>query len=244
MPLWQLIWNPDVTYTVVQRDDLAEINPIQIFFCRRPLWRVLAWAGMSILWCCPSSISSANHSVTHPPTCEGWFRRGWHVTCLNHASFCLLTVPRRGFWLWTHKEWRKLVDLVPHHPIVGLVLQVGDAEKFPQALGFESLDSIFQSQWAGSTFHSHRGGWGWQLTCATGTCLCHPCTGMLPSTWNWSPSRLFMLTTALMMFMLLFIILFFSVLTSSSYDCCLSLLVRPWKFTIAATHKIDIVGKS
>ena len=32
---------------------------------------------------------------------------------------------------WTHKG----VDLAPH-PVVGLVLQVGDAEKFPQALGF------------------------------------------------------------------------------------------------------------
>ena len=35
---------------------------------------------------------------------------------------------------WTHKE----VDLAPH-PAFGLVLQVEDAEKFPQALGFESL---------------------------------------------------------------------------------------------------------
>ena len=26
------------------------------------------------------------------------------------------------------------------HPVVGLVLQVEDAEKFPQALGLESLD--------------------------------------------------------------------------------------------------------
>ena len=31
--------------------------------------------------------------------------------------------------LWTRRE----VDLAPH-PIVGLVLKVGDAEKFPQAL--------------------------------------------------------------------------------------------------------------
>ena len=37
-------------------------------------------------------------------------------------------------FLWTHKE----VDLAPH-PVVGLVLQVGDAEKFPQALSFEGL---------------------------------------------------------------------------------------------------------
>ena len=37
--------------------------------------------------------------------------------------------------LWSHKE----IDLTPH-PVVGLVLQVGDAEKFPQVLGSESLD--------------------------------------------------------------------------------------------------------
>ena len=41
-------------------------------------------------------------------------------------------------FLWTHKG----VDLAPH-PVVGLVLQVGDAEKFPQALGFESLDPFY-----------------------------------------------------------------------------------------------------
>ena len=37
-------------------------------------------------------------------------------------------------FLRTHKG----VDLAPH-PVVGLALQVGNAEKFPQALGFESL---------------------------------------------------------------------------------------------------------
>ena len=30
------------------------------------------------------------------------------------------------------------------HPVVGLVLQVGDTEKFPQALAFESLDPLFR----------------------------------------------------------------------------------------------------
>ena len=40
--------------------------------------------------------------------------------------------------LWTHK----VADFA-QHPVVGLVLQVGDAEKFPQALGFESLEIIF-----------------------------------------------------------------------------------------------------
>ena len=56
-------------------------------------------------------------------------------------------------FLWTHKE----ADLAPH-PVVGLVLQVGDAEKFPKTLGFENLDPFFFfSQQAGSLFRS-RGG--------------------------------------------------------------------------------------
>ena len=56
-------------------------------------------------------------------------------------------------FLWTHKE----VDLALR-PVVGLVLQVGDAEKFPQALSFKSLDSFLFSQKAGSMFHSHKKG--------------------------------------------------------------------------------------
>ena len=42
--------------------------------------------------------------------------------------------------LWTNKEF----DLTPH-PVVVFVLQVGDAEKFPQAQGFESLDPFSES---------------------------------------------------------------------------------------------------
>ena len=46
-------------------------------FCRRPLWAVLAWAGMSTLWCCPHSISTPDHGIAHPPRYpEGWFWRG------------------------------------------------------------------------------------------------------------------------------------------------------------------------
>ena len=51
----------------------------------------------------------------------------WRLTCPTHASFRLLTVARRV--PGTHKE----VDLTPH-PVVGLVLKVGDAEKFPRHL--------------------------------------------------------------------------------------------------------------
>ena len=41
---------------------------------------------------------------------------------------------------WSHEE----VDLALH-PVIGLVLQVGDTEKkFPCALGFESLDPFFR----------------------------------------------------------------------------------------------------
>ena len=47
-------------------------------------------------------------------------------------------------FLYTQKE----VDLAPH-PVVGLVLQVGDTEKFLHAPGLESLDPFFQSQQAG-----------------------------------------------------------------------------------------------
>ena len=46
--------------------------------------------------------------------------------------------PSQKRFLWTNKE----VDLAPH-PVVSLVLQVGDAEKFPQALGFEGLGPCF-----------------------------------------------------------------------------------------------------
>ena len=43
-------------------------------------------------------------------------------------------------FLWTHKE----VDLAPHL-VIGLVFHVGHAEIFPHALGFESLESFFES---------------------------------------------------------------------------------------------------
>ena len=50
-------------------------------------------------------------------------------------------------FMWTHKE----VDLAPH-PVVGLVLQVGDTEKFPQTLGFEGLDPFLRVSEQGSCF--------------------------------------------------------------------------------------------
>ena len=50
-------------------------------------------------------------------------------------------------FLWTHKE----VNLAPY-PVVGLVLQVGDAEKFPQVLGFESLVTFLRVSKQGPCF--------------------------------------------------------------------------------------------
>ena len=70
----------------------------------------------------------------------------WRVKCPKHASFRLFTVVRKVF-LWTHKE----VDLTPHQ-VVDLVLQVGDAEKFPQAIGFKSLDPFSKVSKQGPCF--------------------------------------------------------------------------------------------
>ena len=44
-------------------------------------------------------------------------------------------VLERLWWRVTHKEGELAL-----HPIVGLVLREGDADKFPHALGFERLD--------------------------------------------------------------------------------------------------------
>ena len=58
----------------------------------------------------------------------------WHVTCkFPSPNSC------KKRFLWTHKE----VDFALHS-VAGLVLQVEDTKKFPQALGFESLDPFFR----------------------------------------------------------------------------------------------------
>ena len=50
-------------------------------------------------------------------------------------------------FLWTHKK----VDLALHQ-VLGLVLYVGDVEKFPQALDFESLDPFLSVSKKGPSF--------------------------------------------------------------------------------------------
>ena len=66
-------------------------------------------------------------------------RLSWRETCPNHVSFLSLDSCQKRLQ-WTNME----VDLAPH-PVVGLVLQVEDAEKFPQSLGFETLDRFSES---------------------------------------------------------------------------------------------------
>ena len=55
-------------------------------------------------------------------------------------------------FLWTNKE----VDIAPHS-VIGLVLQDGDAEKFPQVLGFEGLDLFFRVCKQGPRFTEENG---------------------------------------------------------------------------------------
>ena len=86
-------------------------------------------------------------------------------------------VPWRKFWrgccgVWHSRTMQisaswQLPEEVPVDPQVSVILlntQVGDADKFPQVLGFESIDHFLQSQQAGSIFHGHRGWWRWQET--------------------------------------------------------------------------------
>ena len=84
------------------------------------------------------------HPYMASPTLQGDLKDGFGeaVVLCDMLEPCKLP-PLNSYqkrFLWTHKE----VDLAPH-PVVGLVLRVEDAEKFPQALGFERLD-LFLSE--------------------------------------------------------------------------------------------------
>ena len=73
-------------------------------------------------------------------------RLSWRLTYPEPRKIPSVASCQKRF-LWTHKE----VDLASH-PVVGLVLQVGDTEKFPQELGFESLDPVFRVSEQGPCF--------------------------------------------------------------------------------------------
>ena len=64
----------------------------------------------------------------------------------EQSEFLSLGSCRKRF-LWIYKEGNLALHLV-----IGLVLQVGDEEKFPQALGFQNLDPFFRVSKLGPCF--------------------------------------------------------------------------------------------
>ena len=85
------------------------------------------------------------------PTIQGALKDGFEeavVACDSPEPFKFPSLDScQKRFLWTHKEF----DFA-WHPVIGLVFQVEDAEKFPQALGFESLDPFFRVSRQGSCF--------------------------------------------------------------------------------------------
>ena len=86
-----------------------------------------------------------------------------------------------------------------------------------------------------------------QSWCGLMQSTCHLCTGLLPDTWNWSPHLNLAIHANI----------YTDVVCAISHDlylscaylhsiCCCSVcesVCEILKFTIAATHKIDVVGK-
>ena len=139
-------------------------------FCGRPLWAVLAWAGMPTLWRCPSSISAADHGIAHPPRCpEGWFQRGSH--CMWHAwamqisvSWQLpeeILVSPQGRWSCSAPSCWSC------NPSRCVTVSSGT--------WFQKPGPFSQSQHTECLFHSYRAGRRWQETCTTWTCLWSRC---------------------------------------------------------------------
>ena len=94
---------------------------------------------MSSLWCCQSSISSADHDVGKPSKMPWRMileRPSWRVTCPNHASFRLLTVAKRSCGSRT-RRW----SCAPSRR----------CEAVPSCTSFRRPGSFSRSQRAGST---------------------------------------------------------------------------------------------
>ena len=70
----------------------------------------------------------------------------WFVTCLNHVSFSLLTVARRG----SCGLMKRLILF--HAQSLVFYSTAGDVKKFPWALGFESLDPFLRVSKQGPCF--------------------------------------------------------------------------------------------
>ena len=132
-------------------------------FCKRSSWAILARAGMFTLWCCPSSISSANYGIAHPPRYLGeWFQSGCHARIMQVSIPWQLpeetAADPQGSWSWfTPSHW-----------------SCAPSRRYWEVFSctwFWMPGSFFQGQLAGSLFHSRGGGWGWQDTCRAWTCL-------------------------------------------------------------------------
>ena len=100
-------------------------------------------------------------------------RLSWRVTCPNHASFRLLTVARSG----SCGPTRKLILLRTQSLVLCSKLEMW--KSFLRHLVSTAWILFFQSQQAGSTFHSHWGGWRSLVTCKAWT---YPST-YRPTTW-------------------------------------------------------------
>ena len=76
---WSVQFSPLTDWVVRGTWEMIQQGSSSSLFCRRPLWAVVAGAGVSTLWCCPSSISSVDHNVAHSPRChEGRQWRGYY----------------------------------------------------------------------------------------------------------------------------------------------------------------------
>ena len=121
-------------------------------------------AGMSTLWCCPFSISSADHGIAHLLRCpEGWFWRG----CCRDCHTRIVTVSN---------SWQ-LPEEVPVDPKGSWSCSAPNCWSFTSSRRCQEVSSgiwfrkPFFSQQVRSMFHSHRGGWRWRETCRAWTCL-------------------------------------------------------------------------
>ena len=137
------------------------------------------------------SFSSADHGITRSSGCpEKWFWRGWRGVwrgmCLNHVSFHLSMVARRGscgptrrsVFVSTHLKWEVQRCFLLHLASEAWILYSDS----------ESTCGVHVS-------HSHRGGWMWQETfitwtrlwswwyCFTRSCLAWPLLPLCRQSW-------------------------------------------------------------
>ena len=102
-------------------------DPLSVFSAGGPCEQFWYRQGCP-LWCCPCSIFSADYGVLQGVLKHSFGEAVMVCDMPEQCKFPSLDSCQKRF-PWTHKE----VDLTPH-PVVGLVLQVRDAEKCPHHL--------------------------------------------------------------------------------------------------------------